>query len=57
VARDDGRTFDIHAAFVDCVAGTRMANQLMDAEPWLAVLATTGGRILLAHKDDKGTAP
>lgn len=49
------RRYTIFAALPDDDVGTRLANTLCEAHPWLAVLGTWDGRIYLAHKEDKGT--
>lgn len=50
-----GRDFAILAQFPDTDEGTTQANAYMLAIPGACVLEVTGGRIILAHQDDKGT--
>jgi len=49
-----GRQFVILAEFPDTDDGARAANAYMEAFPGAAVLAVTGGRIVLADKGDTG---
>lgn len=51
-----GLMYRIVAEYPDSEDGTREANQFMEGNPGVGVLAVEGGRIILAHEDDHGAA-
>lgn len=51
-----GLMYRIVAEYPDSEDGTREANQFMEANPGVGVLAVEDGRIILTHEDDPGAA-
>lgn len=51
-----GLKYRIVGEFPDSEEGTRDANQYMEANPGVGVLAVEDGKIILSHEDDPGAA-
>lgn len=51
-----GLKYRIVAEYPDSEEGTRDANQYMEANPGVGVLAVEDGKIILSHEDDPGAA-
>ena len=51
-----GLKYRIVAEYPDSEEGTRDANQYMEANPGVGVLAVEDGKIILSHEDDPSAA-